>query len=173
MPAADAPSLLTARWWREAPRRLAAVWRRSLQFRTVIITLGLSGLAILVIGLYISFSVATEMFQAQRDGVLGASNNATAAAQSLLSSSDAADPASVQRLMGNAIDTVLSVSGSSEYALFREPGQPTSSIAAPDRLSPRLGGVITPELREQVQENPGNQYWQSVELPNSATSSAD
>ncbi len=98
--------------------------------------------------------------------VLEASNNATAAAQSLFDSSDAADPASVQLLMGNAIDTVLSVSGSSDYALFREPGQPTSSLAAPDRLSPRLAGVISPELRRQVQENPGSQYWQSVELPN-------
>ena len=64
MSAADASPLLAARSWREVPRRLAALWRRSLQFRTVIITLGLSGLAILVIGLYISFSVASNLFQA-------------------------------------------------------------------------------------------------------------
>ena len=86
MSAADAQSLLAAGWWREVPRRLAALWRRSLQFRTVLITLGLSSLAILVIGLYISFSVASNLFQDNRQSVLEASNNATVAAQTILES---------------------------------------------------------------------------------------
>ena len=43
MSAADTSKLLAAGPWREVPRRLAALWRRSLQFRTVLITLGLSG----------------------------------------------------------------------------------------------------------------------------------
>ena len=166
MSAADTSPLLAAGSWREVPRRLAALWRRSLQFRTVIITLGLSGLAILVIGLYISFSVASNLFQAQRESVLEASNNATAAAQSLLDVSDATDPASLQQLMGSALTTITSISGSSDYALFREPGQPLNTDAPPDRRTRSLIGVITPELREQVQENPGGQYWQSVELRN-------
>jgi two-component system, OmpR family, sensor histidine kinase MtrB len=167
MSAADASPLLAARSWREVPRRLAALWRRSLQFRTVIITLGLSGLAILVIGLYISFSVASNLFQAQREAVLEASNNATAAAQSILDSSDASDPASMQLLTASTIRTISSVSGSNDIALFRQPGQEPVTIAPSDRLSPGLSGVITPELREQVQDNADAQYWQSVALPDS------
>ncbi|MFE6257053.1 MtrAB system histidine kinase MtrB [Agromyces sp. NPDC057865] len=166
MSAADTSKLLAAGPWREVPRRLAALWRRSLQFRTVIITLGLSGLAILVIGLYISFSVASNLFQAQRESVLEASNNATAAAQSILDSSAAADRASLQSLMGDAVSTITSISGSSDYAIFRAPGQAVNTNAPPDQLSRGLGGVITPELRQQVQENPGGQYWQSVALTN-------
>jgi two-component system sensor histidine kinase MtrB len=166
MTAADAPKLLAAGSWREVPRRLSALWRRSLQFRTVIITLGLSGLAILVIGLYISFSVASNLFQAQRESVLEASNNATAAAQSILDVSPATDRASLQSLMGSAVSTITSISGSSDYAIFRAPGQQANSSAPPDQLSRGLGGVITPELRAQVQENPGGQYWQSVALTN-------
>ena len=167
MSAADASPLFAAGSWREIPRRLAALWRRSLQFRTVITTLALSGLAILVIGLYISFSVASNLFQAQRESVLEASNNATAAAQSILDSSDAADRASLRLLIDSAARTIQSVSGSNDVALFREPSQASLGSAPPDRLSPGLGeGVITPELREQVQENPGSQYWQSVALPN-------
>lgn len=164
MSAADTSKLLAAGPWREVPRRLTALWRRSLQFRTVIITLGLSGLAILVIGLYISFSVASNLFQAQRDSVLEASNNATAAAQSIVDASGATDRASLQQLMGNARDSIQSISRTSDYALFRAPGQAVNSNAPPDELSRGLGGVITPELREQVQENPGGQYWQSVAL---------
>lgn len=166
MSAADTSSLRAADSWREVPRRLAALWRRSLQFRTVIITLGLSGLAILVIGLYISFSVASNLFQAQRESVLSASNNATAAAQSLLDVSDATDPASLQSLMGSALTTITTISGTSDYALFREPGQPLNTNAPPDQRTRSLIGVITPELQEQVQENPGGQYWQSVALRN-------
>jgi two-component system sensor histidine kinase MtrB len=166
MSAADTSKLLAAGPWREVPRRLAALWRRSLQFRTVIITLGLSGLAILVIGLYISFSVASNLFQAQRESVLEASNNATAAAQSILDSSAAADRASLQSLMGDAVSTITSISGSSDYAIFRAPGQAVNTNAPPDQLSRGLGGVITPELRQQVQDNPGGQYWQSVALTN-------
>ena len=166
MSAADTSKLLAAGPWREVPRRLAALWRRSLQFRTVIITLGLSGLAILVIGLYISFSVASNLFQAQRESVLEASNNATAAAQSILDVSPATDRASLQSLMGDAVSTITSISGSSDYAIFRAPGQAVNTNAPPDQLSRGLGGVITPELRQQVQDNPGGQYWQSVALTN-------
>ncbi|MFD4422746.1 MtrAB system histidine kinase MtrB [Agromyces sp. NPDC058484] len=165
MIAADASPIFAAGSWRETPRRIAALWRRSLQFRTVLITLGLSGLAIAVIGLYISFSVASNLFQDQRERVLEASNSATRAAQLILDSSDASDRASLQLLMSSAINTVSSVSGSTDVALFREPGATPVLIAPPDRLSPRLGGgVITPELRDQVQEDPGGQYWQSVSL---------
>ena len=102
MSAAEAPRLLAAGSWRDVPGRIAALWRRSLQFRTVLITLGLSGLAILVIGLYISFSVASGLFQTQRDRVLEASNNATAAAQSILDSSDASDRASLRLFLDAA-----------------------------------------------------------------------
>lgn len=163
MTAADTSPLFAAGSWRELPRRLSALWRRSLQFRTVITTLALSGLAILVIGLYISFSVASDLFQAQRDRVLEASNNATAAAQLILDSSDAADRASLQSLMQSAVTTVQRVSGSNAIAYFREPTEEPVTSAPLDSITPALGGgVISPELREVVRENEGGQFWQSV-----------
>ncbi len=165
MSAADSSPLFAAGSWRELPRRLVALWRRSLQFRTVIITLGLSGLAILVIGLYISFSIASQLFQSERESALGASNNATAAAQGILESTDATDRASLQAVMGSAIEAAVSVSGSADYGLFRDPDAAANPFAPPDRLSRNLGGVISPELRAQVQDDPGGQYWQSVSLP--------
>lgn len=166
MTAAEAPARFLPGWGRETPRRLVALWRRSLQFRTVIITLALSSLAILVIGAYISFSVASNIFQQQIDRVLEASNNATVAAQRILDSSDAADRASLQSLMSSTVRTVQSVSGSTAIAYFRAPDQEPSGIAPPDRGTPDLSNVITPELRARVQANPGGQFWQSVALEN-------
>jgi two-component system sensor histidine kinase MtrB len=150
--------------WREPLRRLAALWRRSLQFRTVLITLALSGLAILVIGLYISFSVASNLFKTQLDQVLGSSNNATAAAQRLLNSSDATDRAAMQSLMDSTVKSVQASSGSSLIGVYRAPDQDASPNAPLGSVAPGLEEVLTPELRERVQQNPGGQFWQSVAL---------
>lgn len=150
--------------WREVSRRLASLWRGSLQFRTVLITLALSGLAILLIGLYISFSVASNLFQTQLDQVLASSNNATAAAQRILSSSDALDRAAMQQLMDSTLKVVQSSSGSSLIGVYRAPDQDPSPLTPIAPFAPGLESVITPELRERVQANPGDQFWQSVAL---------
>lgn len=163
-----APVSQRVRRWRELPRRLAALWRRSLQFRTVLITLALSGLAILVIGLYISFSVASSLFQTQLDQVLASSNNATAAAQRILNSSDATDPAAMQNLMDTTVKSVNESSGSSLIGVYRAPDQDASPNAPLGSVAPGLADVLTPELRERVQQNPGGQFWQSVALDDGA-----
>ncbi|WP_353827354.1 MtrAB system histidine kinase MtrB [Agromyces sp. SYSU T0242] len=159
------PAERAAAWARGRAQRLSVVWQRSLQFRTVLITLVLSGLAILVIGVTISFTVASNLFQNQVDQMLASTATARSAAQDVLDASDAADRATVQAVTSSALETVIGVSGSADIALFREPGTAPSSFAPPDVLSPDLGGgKISPELRERVQENPDAQFWQSIEL---------
>jgi len=164
MSIAAGPGRRAAGWLRERVRRFSTLWRRSLQFRTVLITLGLSSLAILVIGFTISFTVASNLFQQQVEDALGSSTTAAAAAQGALDASDATDRATVQAVTNAAIETVIGVSGSQDIALFRAPGTTPVALAPPDFLSPDLGGKISPELRERVQENPETPYWQSVEL---------
>jgi len=166
MTQAEAAATPFAGSWREQPRRLAALWRRSLQFRTVAITLALSSLAILVIGLYISFSVASGLFQNQLDAALGASNKATTAAQQVLNASDASDRASLQALMSSTARTVTSVSGSNLIAYFRVDDE--QDAAPPDRGDPALTRVITDELKQRVKDNPEGQFWQSVEFETDA-----
>ncbi|MFF2274952.1 MtrAB system histidine kinase MtrB [Agromyces sp. NPDC058126] len=152
--------------WRELPRRLNALWRRSLQFRTVVITIALSSLAIFVIGLYISFSVASNLFQSQLDQSLAAANNATVAAQRILNSSVAADRGALQSLMSSTVRTVQTTSGSNSIVYFRVPTETAVRDAPPDRGDPQVSAVITDELRERVQANPDGQFWQSVALEN-------
>ncbi|MEI5584934.1 MULTISPECIES: MtrAB system histidine kinase MtrB [unclassified Agromyces] len=166
MTATANPAARSLGWVRAQSHRIGTLWRRSLQFRTVLITLGLSTLAIFVIGFTISFTVASNLFQDQVERVLDSTATATAAAQRYLESSDAADRASVQAVTNSALQTVTGVSGSDAIALFRAPGTSPAPIAPPDFLSPDLGGRITPELQERVQENPTGQYWQSIELVN-------
>lgn len=152
-------------WWRGVPRRLIGLWRRSLQFRTMVLTFGLSGLAILLIGGYISFSVSSNLFQAQLDRVLAVSNSASTAAQRVLNSTDAADRGSLQRVVDGALRGVQGTTGSSAIALMRLPEEKYSAIAPQGRQAPSLNGVITDDLRKKVAANPEGQFWQSVALP--------
>lgn len=171
MSQAEAPARFGAGSWREIrhalaamPRRALELWRHSLQFRTVLITFALSSLAIFVIGLYISFSIASNLFKTQLDSALGDANQATLAAQSILDGADAADPASMQGVMADIVTTVSRVSGSSAIA-YIQPEDVSTSTAPPTRIAPILqGGVITPELRGHVRADPDGQYWQSVAL---------
>ncbi|NYD66642.1 MtrAB system histidine kinase MtrB [Agromyces atrinae] len=157
---------LSWRGWRLWPQSFTALWRESLQFRTVLITIGLSSFAILVIGAYLSFSVQANLFQSRLDQVLGASNRADIAAQRVLESSDAADRAAVQGVFSSARGLIETTSSSQYIALIRVPDQEASSIAPQDLVSPGLSSVLTPELRAQVQADRDGQFWQSVSLAN-------
>ena len=153
------------RLWRELPARIAGLWRSSLQFRTVTITVALSGVAIMVVGIYMSASVGNDLFQSRLNQVLVDSNRATTAAQGIFDASDAADRVEVQTLVGSARTLVTAASSSQMIAIFRAPGQDASTVAPQDSSS--FGdstGVITPDLRLKVQENAGEQFWQSVTL---------
>ena len=162
--AARTPVALGGRTW---PRRVAALWRSSLQFRTVGITVVLSGLAILLVGVYMSVSIGNDLFQSRLNQVLLESNRATTAAQGILDSSDAADRVQVQALLGSARTLITATSSSRQIAVLRVPGQEGSSVAPQD--SSTFGestDVISPELREAVRDSSGEQFWQSVTLSN-------
>ncbi|WP_104194174.1 MtrAB system histidine kinase MtrB [Cryobacterium sp. M25] len=151
--------------WQDWPARIGGLWRSSLQFRTVTITVALSGMAIMVVGVYISASVGNDLFQSRLNQVLVDSNRATTAAQGIFDASDAADRVDVQTLVGSARTLITAASSSQMIAIFRSPGQDASTVAPQDSSS--FGdstGVITPALRLQVQEKAGEQFWQSVTL---------
>nr|WP_218869126.1 MtrAB system histidine kinase MtrB [Leifsonia psychrotolerans] len=147
--------------------RVAVLWRSSLQFRTVGITVVLSGLAILLVGVYMSVSIGNDLFQSRLNQVLLDSNRATNAAQGVLDSSDAADRVQVQALMGSARTLISATSSSRLIAVLRVPGQEGSSVVPQD--SSTFGAstdVISDQLRAAVRENTGEQFWQSVTLSN-------
>jgi two-component system sensor histidine kinase MtrB len=77
------------RSWRSWPGQVAALWRSSLQFRTVGITVVLSGIAIALVGVYMSISIGNDLFQSRLNQVLLESNRATTAAQGILEAIEA------------------------------------------------------------------------------------
>ncbi|MDY7557476.1 HAMP domain-containing protein [Cryobacterium sp. 10C3] len=151
--------------WRSWRARLLRTWRSSLQFRTVTITVVLSGIAIVMVGVYVSVSVGNDLFQSRLSQVELDSNRATSAAQGILDSSDAADRVQVQSLLASARSAISAASSSRLVAVFRVPGQdPSTSVPQDFSTFGDSTEVISPELRTAVQGSPGTQFWQSVAL---------
>jgi two-component system, OmpR family, sensor histidine kinase MtrB len=160
---------LTWRSWRSWPGRIRARWRSSLQFRTVTITVLLSGFAIVLVGAYMAASIGNDLFQSRLNQVLLDSNRATTAAQNILDSSDASDRVQVQTLLDSAQTSITAASSSRLIAVFRVPDQGPSTVAPQDFS--RFGDntdAISADLRQAVQDNPEEQHWQSVSLTTEA-----
>lgn len=156
---------MDGRWWRQLPSQLVGVWRRSLQVRTVAITLLLTGIAILITGVYMALSIGNDLYQSRLDQALRDSSRATTSAQTTLNASDVSASDTGKNLLNSTLQTVQSATSSRLIAAYRVPGQDVSVPAPPDRSSPGLNGVISSELRAQVQSGGTKQYYQSVALP--------
>jgi len=159
------PTML--RNWRAWPRQLARLWRRSLQFRTIIITVGLSAIAVVATGTYMSISIGNDLFQSRLGQVLVESKNAAGAAQTIFDSADASGEASTISLLNSAKSAIIASSSSRLIALYATPGQTSTSTTVLSFASPELPGVISDDLRDQVAAggDSAQQYWQSVSLP--------
>ena len=156
---------LDGSWWRELPALSVRAWRRSLQVRTVTITLLLTGVAILVTGVYMALSITNDLYQSRLDQALLDSSRATTAAQSTLNASDVSSSDSGKNLLNTALQTVQASTSSRLVAAYRVPGQDTTVPAPPDRGSPGLNSVISKSLRAAVQAGGTKQFYQSVALP--------
>ena len=165
--------------WRAWVDRTARLWRSSLQLRTVTFTVLLSSVAVFVIGGYMSYSVGTNLFDARKNELIATSENATLAGQRVFDNATeaAANEDLESSITENAaldIRSVASTTQSTEagvpvsgtqFAILRVPGQ---TQFGPQNLSSdeRVEAVISPELRESVQQTGSSErtHWQSVGL---------
>lgn len=168
--AASRPPLRAWQDWRSWPDSLARLWRRSLRFRTILITVGLTALAILVASVWMALAIQNDLFQARKDQVLRDSLRATQAAQETLDAAAAqGDSLQIQNLWRGVRETLAEQSSSDMIAAFR-------IDRAPSQLAPQnfntLGlteDVISEQMRDLVRSDPNQQWWQSAALEISGT----
>lgn len=153
------------REWRSWPDNLARLWRRSLRFRTILITLALTALAIVIACVWMALAIQNDLFQARRQQVLDDAQRATQAAQTTLDASNAqGDTVQIQNLMSSVISTLADQSSSDMIAAIRIDRSIT--VAPPDFNSGGLTeDMISTDLREAVQSDAAAQYWQSLPVP--------
>jgi two-component system sensor histidine kinase MtrB len=159
---------VTAGWWRrpgEWPAAIARTWATSLQFRTVLITICLSGVAILITGLVVSYTVGDDLYSSRLDQALRDAGRAQQHVQLNLDATDASDPASVLGLGQTVSSAVQEVSSSRMMALMRASGQTPDPQAPTDFTVGIPQDLISSELSAAVAKSSDSLYSQSVALP--------
>ncbi len=160
------------RWWREVKALLAAprrVWRESLLTRTVVVTTVLSGMAVTVIGGYMSLTIQSSLFNSRLDQVISESVRTSTQIQALFDNSvtpaGTIDVETANSSAQTAIRTNQSVAGSGGFAILRTPGQITLQTMTSTSTSGLDLTVLSASLRQAVVQAPESLHHQSVGLP--------
>ena len=160
------------RWeWRAWRERLLHLWRGSLRVRTIVLTVVLSALAVSVIGVLISSSVRSNLFDSRRDQVLAESGRAADQAQRMFTNAaELGDGVDVQATADSALDAVQRSTTASYLALIR-----TARQDAPVLVENRASFVdftdrfVSADLRATVLQNAGTTVaWQPVAIQREA-----
>lgn len=161
------------RWrWRAWWNRLIHLWRGSLRTRTIVITVVLSAIAVTVIGVVISTSVRTNLFDSRRDQVLAEASRAAEQAQRMFTNAaELGDAGDVQATADSALDAVLRSTTAGYLGLLRAPGQ----VDIPQLVDERASFVdfrtrfVSRDLAGVVISGEGSEVaWQSVEIATEA-----
>ncbi|PYY63991.1 sensor histidine kinase [Curtobacterium sp. MCPF17_003] len=158
------------RWLRRAWRPIAYLWRRSLMFRSVAITVMTTGLAVAIIGTAVMVSISTNVYSQRRDQIESESARATIVAQGIFDAATAAEDnnqSELETLQNEAQQAILSNTtspGGTSIAIERSPGQSTPQTLQTIASQDFPDAVITDALRKEVGQNTGRLSLQPVEL---------
>lgn len=146
---------------------LTGLFRRSLQARGVAFTLALSGVALVVLGGFLSYSIGNGLYQTRTQQILAESTRLVSETQNTLSASSVSDEVSLQSLV-NAIVPKLELNSTAQtrlVALIKVPDSTTSSVLLQSPISADFDtALISKDLRQQVAESSNQVNYQSVRL---------
>jgi len=165
--AGSAPTATVTLWrdWRGWSSNITTLWRRSLRFRIISITVVLTSFAIFVTSLTMALVIQNNLFESRRDEVLNDALSAVAAAQRVLDDAEVADgPQTLRTVWPEVQNTIPRASSSTHIAVFPIDSPPVGSgvSAFTTDLSTDL---LSTGLRERVVSFPDRQSWQSVAMP--------
>ena len=88
--------------------------RRSIQLRAVVSTVALTGLALVALGGFLSYSIGNGLFQTRLTQVLNESQRAVIQVQNTFSASSVTDEVALQTLMNSVVPSLESNTASQE-----------------------------------------------------------
>ena len=151
------------RWFGWAVRR----WRRSLQLRTVAITVILCALAELITGALLSARIADGLFQERLDQVTAEANRGLRSAESTFANSTVGNRASARSLVNDTLKGMIGdgVNVSREYVLKPTPVADRSWVPGQSSDGTGVTQAALPAALITAVDGSGDQiYWQSVTL---------
>lgn len=140
--------------------------RRSLQFRTVLITTLVAFVAIGGVGIFLSNQIASGLFQERLQQATGETGRGVATVQAGFDGTPASDAAILsQQARYTLSELVLGDSGTNrKYILIPTPGQKNSLPISSLDSGGLTASIIPDELRTAVQQSEGL-FWKSIPLP--------
>ncbi len=168
MTATSATPTAVGRWrdWRGFPETVRTLWRRSLRFRTITITLLLTSFSIFVTSVIMALVIQNNLFESRRDQVLYDALSAVNQAQETLDSADVADEPSSLRALWGEVSAAIPRAAASSLIVVRPIDQPPVGTGVRGFTVGGLSGdLLSPGLRERVVAFPDRQSWQSIALP--------
>ncbi|MFJ2368594.1 MtrAB system histidine kinase MtrB [Microbacterium sp. NPDC087665] len=162
---ATTTAVAVIRDWRGWPTVLAALWRRSLRFRTLAVTLLATTLAILITCITMALVIQNDLFVSQKNQALEDARRAVDVAQSTLDVAEVGDDPAALTDLWNTIQAGLARNSNADQLT----GIRIDSDADGVRLNGFTAGLnanlLTAGLRARVEEFDDRQAWQSVALP--------
>ena len=161
---ATTTTVAVLRDWRGWPTMLGILWRRSLRFRTLSITLLATSLAILITCVTMALMIQNDLFISRKNVALEDARRAVDQAQGVLDVAEVGDdPAALTELWTSIQTNLARTSSTDKLAGFK----------IDDSRGVRLNGfeaglsenLLSPELRRRVVALDDRQNWQSVALP--------
>jgi two-component system sensor histidine kinase MtrB len=143
------------------------LFRRYLQVRAGFYTVVLSGIALAIVGGFLSYSIGNGLFSTRLNQVLSESERAAVDVQNTFSASSVTDEISLQTLMNSVVPNLESASTteSRQVALLRTPGQ-TAVQLLQSPISANLDVALIPkDLRVTVRKAEGKLIYQSIAIP--------
>ena len=146
---------------RRGRHRAAQLWRQSLRFRTMVIALALTSVAVLVTCVAMALAVQNNLWESRKDQALKDALRSTNSAQTLLYSADTQGNRTAQiGLIREVSGQVQLVSASRVFGVI-----PIDPQAPPGLTS---GGfsqdVVSDQLKQRVEKDAAKQWWQPVAL---------
>ncbi|MET0161064.1 MAG: MtrAB system histidine kinase MtrB [Microbacteriaceae bacterium] len=153
--------------WRLALRRARRVWRRSLQLRTIALTVVLSGVAIGIIGGTMAMSIGGQLYETRRSQILAEAARAVLQGQSVLDEAATTvgeGPDGLNVLQNSLLPSIGAASTARDIAIRRAPGQDTTTTLQDTTTSDFPQQLVSEDLREAVRTDTGQLSLQPVRL---------
>ena len=133
------------------------LFRRFLQVRAVFTTVVLSGIALLVVGGFLSYSIGNGLYQTRVSQILAESERAVVEVQNTFSASTVTDEIALQSLLNSVVPSLESQGStdSRKVALLRTPGQVGAQILQSPISADLETAVIPIDFKTQVRNTSG------------------
>ena len=161
---ATTTAVAVLRDWRGWPATVATLWRRSLRFRTLTVTLLLTSMAIFITCVTMALVIQNDLFESRKIEALEDAQRTIGQAQSTLDVAEVGDDPAALSALWDSIQTDLARNSTAEgFAGIRiDSGGGVSLNGFTAGLS---ANNISVALRNRVVEFDDWQSWQSISLP--------